>query len=96
MASGERLNGSITFIPAQGQSGPSATTKLDEGQYEFDCTDGPTAGPHTVIIKRVVSRSRTHPTLASKQGNQESSAEWTLAVDVVDNGQYVQDLTIDQ
>lgn len=96
MASGERLNGSITFIPAQGQSGPSATTKLDEGKYEFDRTNGPTAGPHTVIVKRVVSRAVTLKAIAAKQRIRENGAEWTLSADVADNGQYLQDFTLDK
>jgi hypothetical protein len=95
MASGEQLNGSITFIPAPGQSGPSATTKLDEGKYEFDSTDGPTAGPHTVIIRRVVSRSVSRKALAARQQNRGNASEWTLSADVADDGQYLQDLTID-
>jgi hypothetical protein len=95
-AGGERLNGSITFVPARGQSGPSATTKLEAGKYVFDRTNGPTAGPHTVIIRRVVSRADTIKAIAAKQGTRENGAEWTLAADVADNGQYVQDFTLDR
>ncbi|MBN2580714.1 MAG: hypothetical protein JXB10_17140 [Pirellulales bacterium] len=95
MASGERLNGSITFVPVRGRSGPSATTKLDAGKYEFDRTNGPTAGPHAVIIKRVVSRTDSMKTIAAGQRSQENIAEWTLSADIVDNGHYLQDLTID-
>jgi hypothetical protein len=94
MASGERLNGSITFVPAQGQSGPSATTKLDEGKYEFDRTNGPTAGPHTVIMKRVVSRAASLKAIAAKQRSRDNRAQWTLEADVVDNGQYLQDFSL--
>jgi hypothetical protein len=96
MASGERLNGSITFLPAQGQSGPSATTKLEEGKYEFDRTSGPTAGPHTVIIRRVVSRADTLKAIAAKQRPRENGAEWTLSADVAKNGQYVHDFHLDK
>ncbi len=56
-ANGETLNGSITFRPADGL-GPAATTKLEEGSYQFDRGNGPTAGPQIVIMRRVVSRSR--------------------------------------
>ena len=94
MASGERLNGSITFLPAEGQSGPSATTKLEEGKYEFDRTNGPTAGPHTVKMRRVVSRADSLKAIAAKQRPRESGAEWTLSADVTDSGQYLQDFTV--
>jgi hypothetical protein len=96
MASGERLNGSITFLPAEGQSGPSATTKLNAGKYEFDSTNGPTAGPHTVIMKRVVSRADSLKTIEAKQRIPENGAEWTLSVDIADSGQYLQDFALDK
>jgi hypothetical protein len=96
LASGERLNGSITFLPAEGQSGPSATTKLNAGKYEFDSTNGPTAGPHTVILKRVVGRADTLKAIEAKQRLPENGAEWTLSVDIADNGQYLQDFTLDK
>ncbi len=96
MASGERLHGSITFNPAQGQSGPSATTKLDDGKYEFDRTNGPVAGPHTVIIKREISRTDSLRGIAAKQRPRQNGAEWTLSADVSDKGQYLQDFTIDK
>jgi hypothetical protein len=96
MASGERLNGSITFVPAQGRGGPSATTNLAEGKYEFDRTNGPTAGPHTVIIRRVVSRADSLKAIAARQPIRENRAEWTLSADVAENGQYLQDFTIDK
>ena len=96
VASGERLNGSITFVPAQGQAGPSATTKLDEGKYEFDLTNGPTAGPHTVIIKRVVSRADALKAIKAMQPSRENGAEWTLSADVADKGQYLQDFSLNK
>jgi hypothetical protein len=96
MAGGELLNGSITFRPKKDKPGPSATTNLAEGKYEFDSTNGPTAGPHDVIIRRVVKRADAHQPIAAKQGNQENGTEWNLSADVVDNGQYLQDFTLDK
>ena len=96
MASGERLSGSITFVPAEGKSGPPATTKLNEGKYEFDRTNGPTAGPHTVIMRRVVSREDSLETIAAKQPARENGAEWTLSADVADDGKYLRDFTLDR
>jgi hypothetical protein len=93
---GERLNGSISFIPAPGQKGPSATTKLDEGKYAFDRTNGPTAGPHKVIIKRVISREASRSAIDNKQPIAENGAEWTLSVTVADDGQYLQYLSIER
>jgi hypothetical protein len=94
MPNGERLSGSITFIPAQGHTGPSATAKLEEGKYEFDRTNGPTAGPHSVILRRVVSRADSQKAIRENQPNRENGAEWTLSADVAENGKYLQDFTV--
>src|SRR4051794_10110705 len=59
---GEKLNGAISFLPASPASPhgsnprPSARTKLTEGSYQFDRSDGPTAGPQQVLIQRIVPR----------------------------------------
>ena len=45
LSSGEKLSGSITFLPAKGQLGPAATTKLAEGSYKFDRSNGPRRAP---------------------------------------------------
>ena len=96
MASGERLTGSITFLPAPGKSGPSATTNLEEGKYAFDGTNGPATGPHTVIIRRVVTRADSLRAIKAKQRPQQNGAEWTLSADVSDSGQSVQDFNLDK
>jgi hypothetical protein len=96
MASGERLNGSITFLPAKGLSGPSATTKVAEGKYEFDSTNGPAAGPHDVIVRRLITRAASLKAIKDKQPLRENGAQWTLSADVADDGQYLKDFNIDK
>ncbi len=89
---GEQFNGSITFIPASGHRGPAATTTVKDGNYQFDRTNGPTAGPHHVIIKRVISKSAMLELRGSRnprapketpQGG-EPRLEWTLSTDVTE------------
>jgi hypothetical protein len=96
MASGEKLNGSITFLPAAGHSGPSATASLVEGQYTFDRTNGPAAGPHQVIITRIVSRADSMKAIAAKQPPKANLAKWTFSAELTDDGPGVQDFTINK
>jgi hypothetical protein len=56
LAGGEKTNGSITFLPAQGRSGPAATTSIVEGKYQFDAESGPTAGTTRVIVTRTLPK----------------------------------------
>ena len=77
LASGEKINGSITFLPVRGGTGPAATTKLAGGSYKFDRSNGPTAGPHNAIIKRGVPRSSMLQSLADKEAIAKTITERT-------------------
>ena len=90
LPSGEQLSGSITFLPASGHKGPAATTTLAAGSYQFNQTNGPSAGPHRVIIKRVIpkaamleSRGNRNPKAPKDmpQGS-EPRLEWVVSADV--------------
>jgi hypothetical protein len=94
MASGEHLNGSITFIPTKGQSGPSATATVEEGKYQFNRNDGPTEGPHNVVVRRVVTHEAMLKAVAAKKPNRKNGAEWTRTADVKDDGQFLQDFAL--
>jgi len=91
LASGEQLNGSITFLPVGGR-GPAATTTVKDGSYQFDRTNGPTAGLHRVVIKRVIPKSAMLESRGSRnprapkeapQGS-EPRLEWVLSTDVTE------------
>jgi hypothetical protein len=78
----EGINGSITFVPTEGNHGPAALAKLTDGKYQFDRTNGPTVGPHQVIVKRTFPRSRVPTPNGSDQKGEAVSAgiktEWKL------------------
>ena len=92
---GEKLNGSITFNPAKGQPGPSAFTKVADGIYKFDRSNGPTAGRHDVIVNRVIPRASTLESIAKRQPIEKKKNQWTSAADVLDDGKYLQDLKLE-
>ena len=100
--SGETLNGSITFVPAEGRSGPAATTAIVDGKYRFDATNGPTAGEHRVIVKRIAAK-RTM--LESRGGSQKADAksvapaiaknEWTFSCNLNATDSGLRDFSLD-
>lgn len=98
LASGEKLSGSITFRPSDGL-GPAANTKLEEGNYTFDRSNGPSAGPQIVTVMRVVPRSRVpdikQAVPKNKKGVPKTPGVWSKPADVADDGQYVVNLTLD-
>jgi len=94
LASGEKPSGSITFLPTKGRAGPAATTTLAEGSYQFDRSNGPMAGPKTVIVKRFVPRANVLRTLINKKAIPQTNTEWTQSVEVSDDGQCLHDFTL--
>ena len=95
LASGEKLSGSITFLPAEGRAGPAASASLVEGSYKFDRSNGPTAGPHTVTVRRPLTRTNLYRSRADTKTVAKKKMEWTRSADVLDDGQYLQDFTLD-
>ena len=101
LRSGEKLNGSITFLPAEGRPGPAATATLVDGSYEFDRGNGPTAGLHQVIVKLVIPKGAMMEKRSKKPRSREAlpetepKMEWTLTVNVTDDGAFQRDFTLD-
>ena len=101
MAGGERPTGSITFVPADGHSGPAATTTLSDGGYRFDRSNGPTTGPHVVIVRRAIpkrkllaTRNESKPPRANPAAAESGKTEWTFHSDVTDEGATPSDFTL--
>jgi hypothetical protein len=100
--SGEKLSGSITFVPAEGRAGPAATTAVVDGKYRFDVTNGPTAGDHRVIVKRIEPRGRIPESGASGQKtdaksvtNPAGKVEWTFSCNLKATDSGPRDFTVD-
>ena len=90
LPSGEKLSGSITFLPAPGRPGQAATTKLAEGSYQFDRSNGPDGRPSTVIMRRVVSRAKMIEALKKgRLSRRLRKEEWTGSAEIADDGQYL-------
>jgi hypothetical protein len=101
--SGEKIGGSISFVPDQGRPGPGATASLIQGEYRFDKTNGPTAGLHRVIVTRTSTKdpagkqagSPKRPLAGKRDANARSpTAPWTLSADVPAKGPYRIDLEL--
>ncbi len=93
-SSGEQPDCTIRFVPAKGQPGPSANTIVVRGSYKFDPSKGPTAGPHTVTVSRIIHRSDELKAIADRKSIAAMKTQWTESVDVLDDGRYVQDFNL--
>jgi hypothetical protein len=99
---GAKLSGSITFVPTAGHAGPAATTTLADGDYQFDRNTGPTAGPHQVIVRRILSKNAALATRGKKNAELPPPAEsaqkleWALAVDLPESDAQPCNLTLDR
>lgn len=67
--------GSISFLPAKGSSGPAANTAVVDGEYGFTDETGPYSGPHRVLID-------VDPQPRPDEAEEEGPAEDVKAIDV--------------
>jgi hypothetical protein len=85
------FNGSITFIPNEGTHGPAASTALAHGEYRFSEQNGPTVGPHQVVVKRWIAQPRIPVTGNSQKSETEGvssgglKTEWRLSTNLTEN-----------
>jgi hypothetical protein len=102
-ADGKPMSGSISFLPAQGRSGPAATARLVDGKYQFDRSNGPTAGPSRVIVKQLISKmaklaqrngAPPNPSQSSAPAGREKM-DWILSADVSKDGPFQCDFKLD-
>jgi hypothetical protein len=93
--SGDRFDASITFLPSDGKKRPAATASVRNGEYRFDRTNGPTAGPTKIIVRRFARRDEALRAIAKRKPVPQARSEWTLAADVADDGRYVRDFTLE-
>lgn len=67
--------GSISFLPDAGHRGPSASTAIIAGRYQFTSENGPTPGPHRVMVGIEQTPTASDPTLqAPAPSSPESSS----------------------
>jgi len=101
--SGDKIHGSLSLVPAQGQSGPSAVTSIVNGEYRFDKSNGPTAGRYRVIITRTPGKNQAIQPAGVPKGQGKGSknavagaqpAQWTLSCDIPDKGPYQYDFKL--
>ncbi len=99
---GEPINGTISITPVKGTLGPVANATISGGQYEFDRSSGPSAGPHQVIIKRMIpkgdqlaNRDQVKPVGGDKKAQADARAEWNLKLDLPAAGQERYDVKLD-
>lgn len=75
------VNGTISFLPAKGHTGPAANGSIVNGKFDILASEGPTAGPHEVQIN--LTHSKMNPEFAAGQSRQKSSrTRWDFKEEV--------------
>jgi hypothetical protein len=78
---GSPFEGTISYLPQPGTSGPAATTTIKKGTYHFTKENGPFAGAHRAVIQRPVTKDMNelaHPKHAALAG----SGPWRYEVEL--------------
>lgn len=86
--------GSISFLPAEGTEGPSATASIVDGKYLFDQSNGPVPGLYKVVITPQDGK-KSLPKAGSQLVKNKSAEPWSGQADVtVDDN--VKDFNLDE
>jgi len=70
-----------------------------DGEYRFDRDNGPTAGPHRVVVNRTILKETALASRGEKKMPPavlgEAKTKWMVTVDLPANGPYRRDFTLD-
>lgn len=75
------VNGTITFLPAKEHKGPAANGVIQNGKFEIPEDEGPTAGPHQVLINLTPGKM-TAEFAAGMKKSKSSRTQWEFPVEV--------------
>ena len=78
---GSPFTGAIAFRPSEGNRGPSAMTRVDNGKFEFAKKAGPVAGQHTATLIPKPNQDREGLNRVSIKTNVPAAAPYTLALE---------------
>lgn len=89
--------GSISFLPAPGQTGPSATGIIDNGRFRILGADGPLPGPHKVLVYLDFDpkRAAMGPAGLSPVRLPAGKTRWETEVEIPSAASYVCDLKLE-
>lgn len=74
--------GSISFQPDQGHTGPAANGAIADGRYRLTTEDGPTPGPHRIVITLAPPKGVASPNDPPRP----KRARWEFSMIVPDAG----------
>jgi len=66
-SNGSLFTGTISFLPADGQSGVAANAAVKDGSFQFDTTNGPTSGKHKIVVMEVPSKAKSLAAIKSAE-----------------------------
>lgn len=78
------VNGTITFLPTAGHNGPAANGTITNGKFEIPAADGPTPGPHQVLINLLPGKMSAEFAAGQPGRKASNRTRWELKADVAD------------
>ena len=76
------VNGTITIVPDGKQPGPAANGMIEKGEFHIPASEGPSEGPHTVIINLTPRKIGSHNTTGLSPQMPAPRMHWEFKVDI--------------
>ncbi len=76
------VNGTITFLPANGHEGPAANGVIQNGKFDIPAAEGPTVGPHQVLINLLPGKMSPEFAAGMSGAKTPQRSRWEFPVEV--------------
>ena len=83
--------GSVAILPRDGHPGPAAVGAIDDGEFEFTASTGPTPGPHEVVIRSMLPKDEL---MRLQAAGEEPQMTWTFPVEIPDADAFHQEFVL--
>lgn len=84
--------GSVAILPRDGHFGPAATGPVEDGEFEFDSSTGPTPGPHLVVIRSMIPKDELMRLQAT---GGEPKMTWEFPLEIPDENSFHHDFVLE-
>lgn len=83
--------GGISFVPAEGHSGPAANGAVEEGYFAFSSSDGPVPGPHVCTITFTPTKDEL---IRLRADGKEIKTSWEFPVTIPEKSSFERHFTL--
>ncbi|MBI1310950.1 hypothetical protein GC176_06545 [bacterium] len=84
--------GSVGILPSGDHSGPAANGAVENGEFVFDSSNGPTPGPHRIVIRSLIPKDEL---MRLQAEGKEPKMSWVFPLEIPDEDVFHHDFVLE-